>query len=183
MHVGLKEFHRIINFMIKSYFGARGTVVSLSTWWSTCPKLKWDDIFEVQRNPKCKPPAGENATSMIIYFIRLNYIPGCWTLWQCKSHTRGPITPGSSPSMLPCLASCCTGFTIRLPPPESTGLTLIGSRTLARGSGMLAPLQDMEILNSYVHRRFNTKFKLNILSSLINKQTNKILLAKNATVC
>jgi hypothetical protein len=80
--------------------------------------------------------------------------------------------------MLPCLASCCTGFTIRLPPPESTGLILIGSRTLARGSGMLAPLHDTEILNSYEHRWFNTKFKLNILSSLITKQTNKILLVK-----
>jgi len=80
--------------------------------------------------------------------------------------------------MLPCLASCCTGFTIRLPPPESTGFILIGSRTLARGSGMLAPLQDTEILNSYIHRWFNTKFKLNIPSSLITKQTNKILLIK-----
>jgi len=111
-------------------------------------------------------------------FYKTYYIPGCWTLWQCKSHTRGPITPGSSPSMLPCLASCCTGFTIRLPPPESTGFILIGSRTLARGSGMLAPLQDTEILNSYIHRWFNTKFKLNIPSSLITKQTNKILLIK-----
>ena len=132
--------------MIRSYSGAWSTVISLSRLWSSCPKHKWDDIFEVQRNPKWKPPVREIATSMTIHFIRRNYIPGCWTLWQCKSHTRGPITPGSSPSMLPCLASCCTGFTIRLPPPESTGLTLIGSRTLARGSGMFAPLQDMEIL-------------------------------------
>jgi len=167
MHAGLKEFYCIIHFMIRSYFGAWGVLVSLSTWWSTSTKHKWDDIFEVQRNPRWNPPVGANASSMTIYFIRHNYVPGCWTLWQCKSHTRGPITPGSSPSMLPCLASCCTGFTIRFPPPESTGLILIGSRTLARGSGMLAPLQDTEILNSYVYRRFNTKFILNILSSLI----------------
>ena len=159
MHAGLKEFCCIINFIIRSYFGAWGTEVSLSTWWSTCTKHEWDDIFEVWRTSKWKPPVGENTTSMTIYFIRLNYIPGCWTLWQCKSHTRGPITPGSSPSMLPCLASSCTGFTITLPPPESTDLTLIGSRTLARGSGMLAPLQDTEILNSFVQRWFNTKFK------------------------
>lgn len=184
MHAGLKEFYCIIsNFMIRLYYGAWGIVDSISTWWPTCTKHKWDDIYEVQRNPKWKLPVLENATSMTIYFIRLNYIPGCWTLWQCKSHTRGPITPGSSPSMLPCLASCCTDFTITPPPPESTGLTLIGSRTLARGSGMLAPLQDTEILNSYVHRWFNTRIKLNILFSLFTKQTNKILLQKNTTVC
>jgi hypothetical protein len=116
------------------------------------------------------------------YFIRHNYIPSCWTLWQCKSHTKGPITPGSSPSMLPCLESCCTGFTITLPPPVSTGLTLIGSRTLARGSGMLAPLQDMEIRNSYVQRWFNTKFKLNIPSLWSPKKQNNTSKG-NTTVC
>jgi hypothetical protein len=35
---------------------------------------------------------------------------------------------------------------------------------------MLAPLHETEMLSSYVH---STKSKLNILSSLITKQTNK----------
>jgi hypothetical protein len=53
MHAGLKELYCTINFMIRSYFGAWGTVDSLSVWWSTCKKHEWDDtlMYEVQRDP------------------------------------------------------------------------------------------------------------------------------------
>lgn len=75
-------------------------------------------------------------------------IPCFWSRWQWRSHTTGPITPGSSPSTLPWRASR-EGGTFG-DGARTVGVSSSGSSTSSKGPGISGPLNSSENTNNEV---------------------------------